>query len=202
MIPLEEIRGLAIDRINPTAAYRNFKGRFGGSPEDIISTIPILTFNENERRFTEGKEILDDQAGTNLAAMDWEDFEHLIRELFEKEFAGDGTEVKVTQASRDAGVDAIVMDPDPIRGGKYVVQAKRYTKTVDVSAVRDLYGTVLNEGANRGIIVTTAHYGRDSYEFAKDKPLTLLNGDDLLALLSKHGYKYFVDVVEARRLLT
>ena len=50
----------------------------------------------------------------------------------------------MTQASRDRGVDALVFDPDPVRGGKYVIQAKRYTTTVDVSAVRDLYGTVLN----------------------------------------------------------
>ena len=28
---------------------------------------------------------------------------------------------------------------------------------VDVAAVRELYGTVLNEGANRGILVTTSH---------------------------------------------
>jgi len=40
-----------------------------------------------------------------------------------------------------------------------VLQAKRYTRTVDVAAVRDLYGTVVNEGANRGILVTTASYG-------------------------------------------
>jgi len=59
-----------------------------------------------------------------------------------------------------------------------------------------------DSGANRGIIVTTTHYGRDAYEFAKDKPLTLMNGNDLLALLSKHGYKYFVDVDKARSLLT
>jgi restriction system protein len=38
--------------------------------------------------------------------MDWQDFEHLIRELFEKEFSGRGAEVKITQASRDRGVDA------------------------------------------------------------------------------------------------
>lgn len=43
----------------------------------------------------------------NLAAMDWEDFEHLIREVFEKEFSSTGGEVKVTQASRDGGVDAV-----------------------------------------------------------------------------------------------
>ena len=67
----------------------------------------------------------------------------------------------LTRASRDRGVDAIMFDPDPVRGGKYVLQAKRYTRTVDVAAVRDLYGTVVNEGANRGILVTTASYGPD-----------------------------------------
>jgi len=76
--------------------------------------------------------------------MNWEDFEHLIRELFEKEFSQNGGECKVTRASRDGGIDAIAFDPDPIRGGKIVIQTKRYTKTVGVSAVRDLYGTVLN----------------------------------------------------------
>ena len=42
----------------------------------------------------------------NLAAMDWLDFENLIREIFEKEFSQNGGEVKITQASRDGGVDA------------------------------------------------------------------------------------------------
>jgi restriction system protein len=108
----------------------------------------------------------------NLAAIGWEEFEHLIRELFEKEFSAGGGEVKVTQASRDGGVDAIAFDPDPIRGGKIVIQAKRYTNTVDVSAVRDLYGTVMAEGATKGILVTTSGFGPDAHRFAKGKPLT------------------------------
>lgn len=49
--------------------------------------------------------------------MDWQDFENLIRELFDWEFTNGG-EVKITQASRDKGVDAIAFDPDPIKGGK------------------------------------------------------------------------------------
>ena len=77
--------------------------------------------------------------------------------------------VKITQASRDGGVDAIAFDPDPIRGGKIVIQAKRYTNVVSVSAVRDLYGTVVNEGATKGILVTTSGYGHDAYDFAKGK---------------------------------
>jgi restriction system protein len=108
--------------------------------------------------------------------------------------------VKITQASRDGGVDAIVFDPDPIRGGKIVIQAKRYTNTVSVSAVRDLFGTVHNEGANKGILVTTADYGPDAYEFAKGKPLTLISGSELLYMLEKHGHKARIDLKEARML--
>jgi len=134
--------------------------------------------------------VLDADADTNLASMDWQDFEHLVRELFEKEF---GADVRITQASRDKGVDAVAHLPDPLQGGKYVIQAKRYTNTVDVSAVRDLYGTVMNEGANRGILVTTSNFGRDSYEFALGKPISLVNGANLLHLLVKHGYHYRID---------
>jgi restriction system protein len=133
--------------------------------------------------------------------MGWEDFEHLIREVFEKEFSQSGGEVKVTQASRDGGVDAIAFDPDPIRGGKIVIQAKRYTNTVGVSAVRDLYGTVMNEGATKGILVTTADYGPDAYDFAKGKPLTLLNGGNLLHLLDKHGHKAMIDLKAAKQII-
>jgi HJR/Mrr/RecB family endonuclease len=60
-----------------------------------------------------------------------------------KVFAEYGSEVRVTQASRDGGVDAIAFDPDLIRGGKFVIQAKRYNKVVPVSAVRDLYQTLV-----------------------------------------------------------
>lgn len=130
--------------------------------------------------------------------MDWESFEHLVRQIFEQEFVSEGGEVKVTQASRDGGVDAVAFDPDPIRGGKYMIQAKRYTRTVGVAAVRDLYGTVIHEGADRGILVTTSDYGADSVNFAKDKPLTLINGAQLLSLLEKHGHQARIDLREAR----
>ena len=61
-----------------------------------------------------------------------------------------------------------------------------------------MYGTVLNEGATKGILVTTSDYGSDSYNFAKDKPITLLNGSNLLHLLEKHNYKARINIKEAR----
>ena len=49
--------------------------------------------------------------------------------------------------------------------------------------------------------MTTANYGADSYEFAKDKPLTLINGNNLLHMLSKHGYNARIDLKEAKKII-
>ena len=98
-----------------------------------------------------------------------------------------GLETRLTQASRDGGVDCVAYDPRPIFGGKVVIQAKRYKHTVGVSAVRDLFGTVQNEGASKGILVTTSGYGKASFEFADGKPLELLSGSNLMYLLKEHA---------------
>jgi len=193
---------IELANVDPKACFKNLKGIGSSKLSGIIAIQPILQINKNDRRFVASYDVADRvNAGENLAAMPWEDFEHLIREIFSKEFSGNGGEVKVTQASRDGGVDAIAFDPDPIRGGKIVIQAKRYTNTVGVSAVRDLYGTVMNEGATKGILVTTADYGPDAYEFVKNKPLTLMSGANLLYLLEKHGHQARIDLAEAKRLM-
>ncbi len=185
--------------IDPKACFKSLKGIGSAKLSGITPVAPLAVLSTSDKRFTDHYDVADSlDMSTNLASMHWEDFEHLVREIFEKEFGRDGGEVKVTQASSDGGVDAIAFDPDPIRGGKIVIQAKRYTNTVGVSAVRDLYGTVMNEGANKGILVTTSDFGPDSYDFVKDKPLTLLNGANLLNLLEKYGHKAKIDIREAK----
>ncbi len=194
-----EFLEINLSKVDPKTCFKNLKGVGSSKLSGLTAIQPILQISRTDKRFTNHYEVADSMdSSTNLASMDWEDFEHLIREVFGKEFSSNGGEVKVTQASRDGGVDAIAFDPDPIRGGKIVIQAKRYTNTVGVSAVRDLYGTVMNEGATKGILVTTADYGPDAYDFAKGKPLTLMNGANLLYLLEKHGHKAKIDIKEAR----
>jgi restriction system protein len=87
----------------------------------------------------------------------------------------------------DGGVDCIAYDTRPIFGGKVVIQAKRYKNTVGVSAVRDLFGTLQNEGASKGILVTTSGYGKASFDFAQNKPIELIDGGNLLYLLEEHA---------------
>ena len=67
--------------------------------------------------------------------------------------------------------------------------------------MRDLYGTLMNEGANKGILVTTSDYGPDAYKFASDKPIQLLNGGNLLHLLEQYGHKARIDLQEAKNIL-
>jgi restriction system protein len=196
-----DFMALRIDQIDPKTCFRHFKGISTPSVEDIASVRPIFILNKDDSRIVQNRDVdskLNVEA--NVAAMPWEDFEHLVRQLFEWEFGGKGVEVKVFRLSRDHGVDAVMYDPDPLRGGKYVLQAKRYTRTVDVAAVRDLYGTVINEGANRGILVTTSGFGPDSRDFVKDKPITLVDGPVLIEMLRKHGRSYKIDLDEARKL--
>jgi restriction system protein len=198
----EDFQAIKLESVEPKACFKALKGTGSAKLYGLTPVAPQLSISREDKRFVASREVADKlDEGVNLAAMDWEDFEHLIRELFEKEFASAGGEVKITQASRDWGVDAVAFDPDVIRGGKTVIQAKRYTNTVPVSAVRDLWGTVDNERANKGILVTTSGYGPESYEFAKGKPLVLLDGGNLLSLLEKHGHKAKIDLKEAKKIL-
>ncbi|MFK0256063.1 restriction endonuclease [Streptomyces sp. NPDC090445] len=126
-----------------------------------------------------------DEDEPDLFAMDPIDFENLVAELFRAM----GMEAVTTQRSGDGGVDVEALDPAPIRGGRIVVQVKRYRNTVPPTAVRDLYGTVQDKGANKGVLVTTASFGPGSYTFANGKPLELVPGTDLVDLLHQHGLR-------------
>ena len=198
----EDFLGLDLSKVNPKECFKYFKGVSGANLHTLTPVRPILRFDKNDSRFVSADSVIETlNDSLNLAAMHWSDFEALIRDLFSKEFSTEGAEVKITRGSKDGGVDAVVFDPDPIKGGKFIIQAKRYTNVVGVSAVRDLYGTVMNEGANRGILVTTASYGPDAYEFVRDKPLSLISGSELLHMLKKHGYAARIDLKEAKEIL-
>lgn len=180
--------------------FKRFKGKDAGELVNLSPVTPLMHLDTQDSRIIQADEVLSQMGkNTNLATMDWIKFEVLVRDLIGKEFSHEGCKVEVTQASRDNGVDAFAFDEDPIRGGKYVIQAKRYNNLVPVSAVRDLYGTVLNEGAVKGILITTSYYGPEALEFAKDKPLKLINGPELLSLFNKHGYDFKIELTKSLR---
>ena len=56
----------------------------------------------------------------NLMELSPGEFESLITNLFQRM----GLDTKLTQPSRDGGVDCVAFDSRPILGGKVVIQAK------------------------------------------------------------------------------
>lgn len=175
---------LDLRHVEAIACLRTLKASFSKSPSELAPVRPVLELNMVDPRFVQETDVLStlDQR-LNLMDLNPIDFESLIANLFQCM----GLETKLTQASRDGGVDCVAFDPRPIFGGKVVIQAKRYKNTVGVSAVRDLFGTMQNEGASKGILVTTSGYGKAAFDFANGKPMELLDGGNLLYLLKEHA---------------
>ncbi|WP_052714341.1 restriction endonuclease [Paenibacillus dauci] len=182
----EVFKELDLNRVEKSVCLRNLGAQVSPRPAELQAVKPILEFNMVDKRFVDHESMLDSlQSLPNLMDLNPYEFEKLVTDLF----ARMGLDAKLTRSSKDGGVDCVAFDTRPIVGGKVVIQAKRYKNTVGVSSVRDLYGTMMNEGANKGILVTTKSYGPDAYEFAKDKPIELIDGGGLLYLLEQNGIK-------------
>ncbi|MDQ6947433.1 MAG: restriction endonuclease, partial [Actinomycetota bacterium] len=179
----DALTAIDLSQVDPAACLRSLNASVSKSPAEFAPVRPVLEFSMVDARFVDEVDVLSglDQR-PNLMELTPGEFESLITNLFERM----GLETRLTQASRDGGVDCVAYDPRPIFGGKVVIQAKRYKHTVGVSAVRDLFGTMQNEGASKGILVTTSGYGKASFQFADGKPLELLSGSHLLYLLAEH----------------
>lgn len=118
----------------------------------------------------------------SIDSMDGHQFEELIESLLRKM----GYQVEGHKPAADGGIDIIAHNTEPFVGGKYIIQCKRQGGTISESVVRDLYGVLTDQRANKGIIVTNADFSPAAVKFAAGKPLELVNGPTLLSLLAKH----------------
>ena len=183
-VAVQEFRTLGLAQADPIACIRGLRAIVSANPSELQGVRPVFDFDMADPRFIGKTDILTGlDSRPNLAELSPNEFEQLMTNLLDKM----GLETRLTQASRDGGVDCVAWDMRPVIGGKVIVQAKRYKNTVGVSAVRDLYGTLLNEGGAKGLLVTTSGFGTASFEFAKNKPLELIDGSNLIYLLKEHA---------------
>lgn len=179
-----KFREIDLSRVDKSTCLKNLGAHVSRQPEEAQPVKPIIEFRMVDPRFVNQRDLVSGLSSTqNLMDLNPYEFEQLVANLFGKM----GLESKLTRSSRDGGVDCVAYDARPVLGGKVVIQAKRYRHAVGVSAVRDLFGTMMNEGANKGILVTTSGYGPDAFNFAKDKPIELIDGGGLLYLLQQIG---------------
>lgn len=110
-----------------------------------------------------------------LQGMDPTRFEQYVAQLFRQK----GYRVVLRGRKGDLGVDLELTKP----GGKQaIVQCKRYHNTVGPKIVRELYGTLIHEQVPHAFLVTTAVISDAAREWAKFKPMTLIDGETLVKI--------------------
>ncbi len=108
-----------------------------------------------------------------LREMSWRDFELLIGEAFRRQ----GYEVQEQGGSApDGGVDLVLRK----HGKRYLVQCKHWKAwKVGVKVVRELYGVMAAENADGGFVVTSGVFSKEARNFAADKHIVLMDGEQL-----------------------
>ena len=133
----------------------------------------ISFFRQRSRR-----RLLDTQTGLDsLRAMSWREFEMLVGEAFRRR----GYAIQETGlGGPDGGIDLILR-----RDGKTtLVQCKQWkTQRVDVKVVREMFGLLAHHGAAAVKIVAVGDYTADALRFAQGKPIELIHGEALLAMV-------------------
>jgi len=145
--------------------------------------------------FTEEQDGINN-ANKDLNQMSGLEFEKLISSLLIKI----GFDVTVTKQTADGGIDLVAYNIQPLLEGTYIVQCKRWGSSIGEPIVRDLYGVVTAERANKGILITNSNYTNSAISFAQGKPIELIDGLKLIKLLENNDLlpnKYIPDGVDS-----
>ncbi len=181
----DKFAGLVLDQLDPASCLKHLKAIVSPHPYDLEAVEPVIEFQQAKYRFADPVDALAGiDSRPDLLKMDWYKFENLIRQLFEAM----GLEVRVTQSSRDEGIDAVAYNKtDIVRQSEILIQAKRYSKCVPTNDVRALAGSVDEKRAHSGVLVTTAWVSAETKAFAaRNNRLRIIEGGELKHLLAEY----------------
>jgi hypothetical protein len=162
------------------AALENFQLRY--APRGLELPGDVYPYSQKRQSELNPEDILQ----IDVDSMTGEQFEDFIKILIEKM----GLKAEKTQKSHDGGIDIWAFNDHEVTGGKYIIQCKRWTPTIPVEVIRDLYWTVSREKADKGILITTSKISMDGHKFIEEAnhkiPITLIEGTQLKSLIAKY----------------
>ena len=115
------------------------------------------------------------QSGDDLLTLTPREFEDMVVDLH----VALGHRARRVGTTGDHGVDVIVQTRV---GDRCIVQCKRWRSKVGEPVIRDFYGVLHHEGADRGAIFTTGQFTQQARAWAKGKPIRLYDGEEFLEL--------------------
>ncbi len=104
--------------------------------------------------------------------LDGHEFEEAVASVYRNL----GYKAEVSKQGGDGGIDIILTKENK----RIAVQCKAHKKPVGPAVARDLFGTMNHYGYEEGILVSRNGFTVGVYEFVKDKPIKLVNLNDIL----------------------
>lgn len=156
----------------------------------IIAALLLIVAGVSAFLSWQKRKMLEKQKGLDTVSnLSWKEFEALVGEAYRRqgyfvlENSSDGP---------DGGVDLRLRK----EGELVFVQCKHWkTQKVNVKIVRELYGIMASRKADRGIVVTYGSFTQDAKDFAHGKPLDLVDGQKLMALIASVQKKHKIEPV-------
>lgn len=157
---------------------------FSGTLQYLIPFVFILGVVVSVLKRKRRRKLLDMQSSIeSIRSLSWQEFELLVAEAFRRKG------FKVTEnggGGADGGIDLILQKD----GKKSIVQCKRWkTFSIGVPLIRELYGVMTAEEANDCVFVSSGNYTTEARLFAEEKPIWLIDGSELLKLVSSTQIK-------------
>lgn len=139
----------------------------------LLIPAPISAFNSYRKR-----KQLDTQSGLeSIRSLSWKQFEELVGEVYRRR----GYKIRENrQGGADGGID-IKLEK---RGQLHLVQCKHWkSRRIGVRVIREMYGVMVDAGAASVAIVATGTFTQEAETFASGKPIELVDGTKLAALV-------------------
>jgi restriction system protein len=94
------------------------------------------------------------------------EFEVLVGKLYSEI----GYKIEFTKKSHDGGIDIFAFMDKVAHKEKLILQCKRYKNNIGVKDIRELLGVVSDTKSNKGVLVTTSYFTRESIKLANKNP--------------------------------
>ncbi|MEN8098382.1 MAG: restriction endonuclease, partial [Chloroflexota bacterium] len=141
----------------------------------LTVTVIVLWCGIGWQRWRATKAPIPELSIEQLQALDPTQFEEHVAHFFRRK----GFKVHRRGRTGDHGVDLEVYSPNQKMG---IVQCKRYRSTVGEGIIRELFGSLVHEGASHAYLVTPSNISDAARNWAESKPITLVDGTDLIKL--------------------
>ncbi|WP_438862416.1 DUF2034 domain-containing protein [Neptunicella sp.] len=153
----------------------------------ILLIAPFAFFNSRRK----AKQFDAQRNIESIRELHWRNFEELVAEAYRRQ----GYLVTEGGFGADGGIDLELRKS----GELTLVQCKQWkAQKVGVNVVREMFGVLTASNANNVVIICSGRYTQQAIDFAADKAITLVGGNELVSLIRDLQAKANIEAPEKK----